>query len=91
MAQWLERLTGTASLAMHASRFRTPLFPCGVFRGPRTVRSSHIKEAGDERDGFALLRKATDECNHQSCCVQHRPRYRDNYALRGQMSPFFTG
>ena len=30
VAHWLERLT--ASPVMHASRFRTPLFPCGVFR-----------------------------------------------------------
>ena len=30
VALWLERLT--ASPVMHASRFRTPLFPCGVFR-----------------------------------------------------------
>ena len=30
VAQWLERLT--ASPVMHASRIRTPLFPCGVFR-----------------------------------------------------------
>ena len=29
VAQWLERLT--ASSVMHASRFRTLLFPCGVF------------------------------------------------------------
>ena len=29
MAQWLERLT--VSPVMHASRVRTPLFPCGVF------------------------------------------------------------
>ena len=30
VALWIERLT--ASPVMHASRFRTPLFPCGVFR-----------------------------------------------------------
>ena len=30
VTQWLERLT--ASPVMHASRFRKPLIPCGVFR-----------------------------------------------------------
>ena len=30
VAQWLERLA--ASPVMHASRVRTPLFRCGVFR-----------------------------------------------------------
>ena len=61
VAQWLERLT--ASQVMHASRFRTPLFPWGVGGGPMVVVSTaafHARVRGSF-PGYGGL-KETKKC-----------------------------